>query len=200
MIFRTGYIAGVFDKIMKPKYERSNVWLRIIQGNVLDARSDALIITIDGAKKGMEGNIARGFARRWPELWGEVEAEIPYPLPLGEVFEYEPASEGPFNLILIAATLNHKDTLSESEKKGIVRTALCNSITTAAVYGIKSIATTIMTGGWRLSQQSAFLAMTDGYEMASQAGSVIALDIYILDTNQHETILSIAQSMGWCRS
>lgn len=33
--------------------------LRVLHGNVLDAQADALIITIDGAAKGMEGNIAR---------------------------------------------------------------------------------------------------------------------------------------------
>jgi O-acetyl-ADP-ribose deacetylase (regulator of RNase III) len=171
--------------------------LRIFQGNVLDAKADALIITIDGAKKGMEGNIARAFARRWPEIWAEIEEEIPYPLPLGEVFEYEPASESPFRLILVASTLNHKDTLTESEKKSIGRTALDNAITAAAGHGVKSIATAIMTGGWRLSQQSAFLSMTEGYEMALQAGNEIALAIYVLDANQYETIQSIARGMGW---
>lgn len=171
--------------------------LRVVQGNVLDAKADALIITIDGAKKGMEGNIARAFARRWPEIWNEIEEEIPYPLPLGDVFEYEPAAESPFRLILIAATLNHRDSLTESEKKGIVRTAFDNAITAAAGYGIKSIATAIMTGGWRLSQQSAFLAMTEGREMASQAGRDIAVDICIMDPNQYEIIQSMARGMGW---
>jgi hypothetical protein len=36
--------------------------LRVFCRNVLDVQADALIITIDGAKKGMEGNIARAFA------------------------------------------------------------------------------------------------------------------------------------------
>jgi O-acetyl-ADP-ribose deacetylase (regulator of RNase III) len=171
--------------------------IRIIQGNVLDAKADAAIITIDGAKKGMEGNIARAFARRWPELWTEIEEEIPYPLPLGEVFEYEPTAESPFRLILIAATINHRETLTEPEKKGIVRTALGNAISAATGCGIKSIATAIMTGGWRLSQQSAFLAMTEGYEMALQEGKEIALDIYIIDANQYGIIHSIARGMGW---
>ena len=171
--------------------------IRIIEGNVLDAKADALIMTIDGAKKGMEGNIARAFARKWPEIWHEIEDEIPYPLPLGEVFDYEPSSECPFRILLIASTLNHRDTLTESAKKGIVRTALDNAITAASGYGIKTIATAIMTGGWRLSQQSAFLAMTEGYEMALQTGKDIDVDIYIMDQNQYETIQSIARSMGY---
>jgi hypothetical protein len=52
------------------------VVLRVLHGNVLDAIADALILTIDGAKKGMEGNIARAFARKWPEIWHELEDEM----------------------------------------------------------------------------------------------------------------------------
>jgi hypothetical protein len=179
------------------EHERKHVSLKVIKGNVLDAQADALIIAIDGAKKGMEGNIARAFALRWPEIWTEIEDEILYPLPLGDVFDYEPGSDCPFRLILIASTLNHKDTLTESAKKGIVRTALHNAVTLSAGYGIKSIATAIMTGGWRLSQQSAFLAMTEGYEMILQSGKDIAVDIYIMDREQFETVESIARGMGW---
>ncbi len=171
--------------------------LRILYGNVLDAQADALIITIDGAAKGMEGNIARAFARKWPDVWKELDDGILYPLGLGEVFEYEPPSECPFRLILISSILSHKDTLTEPAKKGIVRTAFENAINIAADYGIKTIATTIMTGGWRLSQQSAFIAMTEGYEMALQSGKDINVEIYIMDQNQFETIKSIARSMGW---
>lgn len=44
--------------------------------------------------------------------------EILYPLPLGEVFDYELSSQCPFRLILIASTLNHKDTLTKSACNG----------------------------------------------------------------------------------
>lgn len=171
--------------------------LKVLHGNVIEAQADALIITIDGAKKGMEGNIARAFARKWPDIWSDIEEEIPYPLPLGEVFDYEPASGCPFRLILIASTLNHKDTLTESAKKGIVRTALHNAMTLSADYGIKSIVSAIMTGGWRLSQQSAFLAMTEGFEMALQACRDTALEIYILDQSQYDAISTMSRGMGY---
>ena len=42
--------------------------LKISRGNVLDAKADAIILTIDGAANGMEGNIARAFARKWPDV------------------------------------------------------------------------------------------------------------------------------------
>lgn len=171
--------------------------LLIKYGNVLEAKTDAVILTIDGFAKGMEGNIARAFARKCPDVWKELEDEIPYPLGYGEVFDYEPSSECSFRLILIASTLSHKDTLTESAKKGIVRTAFKNAINLAADYGIKTIATAIMTGGWRLSQQNAFLAMTEGYDETLQSGEDISVDIYIMDQNQYETLQSIARGMGY---
>ena len=70
----------------------------------------------------MEGNIAHAFARKWPDVWREIEDEIPYPLGMGEVFDYKSSSEGSFRLILIASTLTHKDTAAEPVKRSIVRT------------------------------------------------------------------------------
>ncbi len=54
----------------------------LVYGDVFDAVADGLLLTIDGAKKGMEGNVARAYARRWPDAFEEIEYEIPYPLPL----------------------------------------------------------------------------------------------------------------------
>ena len=96
--------------------------LSVIHGNVLDANAGGLIITIDGSQRGMEGNIARIFAQKWPEVWEEIEDEVPYPLPLGDVYDYKPSSKIPFQLLLIASTLHHRDTLSETAKKSIIRT------------------------------------------------------------------------------
>jgi len=170
--------------------------LRIFNGNVLDAKADAIILTVDGSAKGMEGNIARAFARRWPESWSELEDEIPYPLPLGEVFDYAPSSECAFRLILIASTLHHKDAFTGAFKKGVVKTALENAISLASGYGIKTIATALMSGGWRLSRSSAFMAMVEGYAAILQKGKDTSIDIYIQDNQHYESIKSLAHSIG----
>lgn len=171
--------------------------INIFQGNVLDARADAVVFSIDGSAKGMEGNICRQFEARWPDVWREVQDEISYPIPLGRVFDYEPAGDCPFCWIILASTLNHKDALSASVKKGIVSTALERSLKIVAGYGAKKIASTIMSGGWRLPQEAAFLAMIDGYEEARQSGIQVDLDIHILDPDQYERIRILAQSIGW---
>ncbi|MBI5847176.1 MAG: hypothetical protein HZB31_04380 [Nitrospirae bacterium] len=169
----------------------------IINGNVLEAQADALILTIDGARKGMEGNIARQFSRKWPEVWAELEDEISYPLPLGQVFDYEPVSECPFKLLLIASTLVHMGNLTEYYLKGIVRTAFEEALTRAAEYNVSKVASAVMSGGWRLKPQAAFLSMTDGYESATRNGSKIGIEIYLPDQQQYLHIKALAESMGW---
>lgn len=66
----------------------------------------------------------------------------------------------------------------------------------ASGYGIRSISTPVMSGGWRLSPSSAFMAMIDGYEEFIQQGKDVSLYIHVLDTRQYETISSIARSIG----
>lgn len=57
--------------------------LELIAGNVLDAKADALLLTIDGTKRGMEGNIARQFVRRWSDDWGDMQRDVRHPIPIG---------------------------------------------------------------------------------------------------------------------
>ncbi len=171
--------------------------LSINHGNVLEAQADALVLTIDGARKGMEGNIARQFARKWPEVWQEIEDEIPYPLPLGQVFDYEPVAECPFKLLLVASTLAHTGNLTEHYLKGFVRTSFEEALTRAAEYNISKVASAVMSGGWRLKPQAAFLAMMDGYESAARNGIDIVTEIYLPDQQQYLHIKALAESMGW---
>lgn len=37
--------------------------IELINGDLLEVKADAVLLTIDGSKPGMEGNIARQFAR-----------------------------------------------------------------------------------------------------------------------------------------
>jgi hypothetical protein len=174
------------------------VAINIVNGNVLDARAEGIILTIDGAGRGMEGNTARAFARRWKDTWRKVEHEIPYPLGLGKVFNFALSSPaGHFMLILVASTLNHKKTVSEGLRKGIVRTAIEASIKLATLKKTEHLATSLMKGGWRLPALSAFMAMSDGYELAASRGHRVSLDIYIQDQDEFETILALAGSLGW---
>lgn len=137
--------------------------IQVKPGNVLDAEEEALCLTIDGAGPGMEGNVARQFALRWRLLWQEIAEEIRFPLPLGSVFEFEVPDEYedcPFRLIVLASTLHHQQLIDTSGRSAVVQAALGNTLKLLPRYGISSCASTLMKGGWRMSQDQAILAMS----------------------------------------
>jgi len=104
------------------------------------------MLTIDGTNRGRYGgSITLAFARKWPEVWEEIEDELPFPLPLGEVYTMKPSCD--CDLITIASTLHHQNTLSESAKKSVVRTALQEAIHSTSSHNLNSIGTSVMTGG-----------------------------------------------------
>ncbi len=172
--------------------------LKCIQGNVLDALADGLILTFDGSAPGMPGNIAHQFARRWPDAWQEIEENIDYPVPLGHVFDDEPLTESPFRVIIMASTLHHTDVLTETAKKALVRTTTEAAIMAAGRAGCRVVATSVMKGGWRLPRSvDAFLAMTEGYEAALRKWPKVELHVYALDQREYEDISSLARNLGW---
>lgn len=133
----------------------------IIQGDVLSAKADAIILTIDGSRKGLEGNLARAFARRWPDAFMDIEDQIRYPVPLGRTVATHPENECGFPLVLVASTLHHVDVLSDSEKLAVIRSATREALILAHRHRISRLAATAMTGGWRLDLESALVAMFD---------------------------------------
>ena len=69
--------------------------IEIKKGNLFESKSDAIILTVDGARRGMEGNIARAFGRKYPDIWEELEYEIEYPISLGssKIYQTDPELE-----------------------------------------------------------------------------------------------------------
>lgn len=50
--------------------------LRVLQADLFSVKSEALLLTIDGARRGLEGNLARQFARLSPDDWEDVGARF----------------------------------------------------------------------------------------------------------------------------
>ncbi len=172
--------------------------IRICLCDVLDVHADALLLTLDGARKGLEGNIARAFARRWPDAFEEIAEQIGYPLPLGRAVLTRAETDCPFRAILFASTLHHLDVLSEAEKARLTGMALQEAIGLARRHGLCSLASAVMAGGWRLPFDSAFGVMlaTAGYLAHSEA----ALDLLICVCSRAEyaSALALADNKGIC--
>jgi hypothetical protein len=127
--------------------------------DVLDARADAVVLTIDGARRGLEGNIARAFARRWPDAWTEIEDSVRYPLALGNAVAVNPEEECGFAVVLVASTLHHVDILDTGQKTRLIRAALSRVIQLARLRRVRKLAMAPFTGGWRLELHEALHAM-----------------------------------------
>ncbi len=46
--------------------------IQLIHHSIFTGQEKAVLLTVDGAANGMEGNIARTFARLYPECWEEL--------------------------------------------------------------------------------------------------------------------------------
>lgn len=165
--------------------------ISIINKDILDSNSDAIILTVDGAKKGMEGNIARAFAKKYPNAWELLEYEISYPIPLGmsKIYSIEDDDESNYRFCIIASTLHHLEVLEKADKLNVINSALRYALTQAGNKHLKSICITIMKGGWRLDAKEAFVQMVLTYKsFASAHFSPPILEICVKDPKEFNDI------------
>jgi hypothetical protein len=127
--------------------------------NVLDAEADALLLTIDGQARGLRGNLAHAFQRRWPEAYDEFESQLRFPVPLGTAVRIDGDTDSPWRTILFASTLHHVETLDGAGKLAIIQRALGSALQIAVRTGLRTVATAPMKGGWRLTTPEAYRTM-----------------------------------------
>jgi O-acetyl-ADP-ribose deacetylase (regulator of RNase III) len=158
--------------------------------DIFKNREEGIILTVDGAAKGMEGNIARRFEREYPDAWEEIQDEIVYPLPLGraQAVDIHPDYAHRNKTCFIASTLNHLDTLTEKQKLEVQSSALRHVLSLAEAKQISSIATTVMVGGWRLELTRALESMLSTIQRAKELSKLVPeVSIYILSEKEFST-------------
>jgi len=154
------------------------VGIELVFGDLLNSETDALLLTIDGAKCGMEGNIARQFGKRFPEDWEYMQRDIKYPIPLGRTVAVSWDGDCPWRYILFASTLHHLDVLDDQQKLMVIRSALFEALNLCSRLCITSLATAVLQGGWRLDPEIALAQMKNTYQ--SSSSSNVRLLIYQL--------------------
>ncbi len=167
--------------------------IELINKNLFENSEEGILLTIDGAAKVMEGNLARSFARLNPEAWEEIEYELQYPIPLGvtKIFNIHPDVECNNRYCFIASTLNHLDTLSTEEKLNIQSSALRMALSLAESRMVSSVASAVMLGGWRLELKEALGNMLDVYQRAETLSNTIPLlRIYIMASSEYESAIA----------
>jgi hypothetical protein len=170
--------------------------ISILLADVLAAKADALLVTMDGARPGMEGNVARAFAKLWPDAYEEATDQLVYPVQLGSVRPTFTESECPFRSIIFASTLHHLDVLSDADKLQINASALHQAMLLASRHQLHSVATTVMTGGWRVPFPVALKMMLATVAYLHRKESCTDLLIHVRTAPEHELALQVASDCG----
>lgn len=162
------------------------------QGNVLDADADALLLPIDGAARGLEGNVARQFTRRFgAEAWEQIESEVAFPVALGTAAWVTLAAPARFRAVALLSILSHRDN---DRAAGYVRSALGEACARAARLGVRTLASPLLRGGWRLGAAAAFQAMLDVVD--ARRDDDVCLAVYSLLPEHHDYLVGLARSLG----
>lgn len=179
-------------------------------GNVLDAQTDAVLLTVDGMARNkpdperpirggreiLGGNVANQFAKRWPEDWADMHLDLPFPIPIGRSVGVRWDGEFPWQLVILASTLHHIGVSGDVEKLAVIRAAFAEALLIAQRHHVKSLATVALTGGWRLLLPDAVNAMFAAYRQAGQAAQQIRLVLRVLSQDEFDLLASVARQHG----
>jgi len=149
---------------------------QLLHANVLDVTADALILTIDGQARGLRGNLAHAFQRRWPEAYEDFESQLRFPVPLGTAVRIDADTDCPWRTILFVSTLHHLETLDTAGRLAVIHRALGSALQIAVRTGLRTLATAPMKGGWRLTTPEAYRTMHDvwlGSALRRSGGSLL---------------------------
>jgi hypothetical protein len=168
------------------------IGLSIVDGDLLDARADAILLPIDGAlpvdagPKLVEralGRIARAFARRYPgcELADEIDAQVSFPIALGAAAAVELPEESPFRYALVLSVLPHRaDQTGDDLVRAAAARALAQALEQCDQLGLATVAAPLLKAGWRVTTEAAMTLMLT--TLASfRPRHPIAVEIRILD-------------------
>ncbi len=149
------------------------------------------------AAPGMEGNLVRQFASRWPNAWADISNRIAYPLAPGNAQAVMPEADCPFTCVLLVSLLGHGDSGDASAQRSLVHSAMSAVIAQAQNAGIPRLAIPVLSGGWRLPPVDAVLSVSDACDAAARSGRRVAVDIHVQDPDLHSTLTNILTGLGW---
>ena len=164
--------------------------LRLLHTNVLDAEADALLLTIDGQARGLRGNVAHAFQRRWPEAYEDFESQLRFPVPLGTAVRIDADTDCPWRTILFVSTLHHLETLDDRARHEVIRRGLRSALDAATRTGLRTLATTPMKGGWRLRAPEAYRTMYETLLASPFHRNGGTLLVCCLDEREYETVVA----------
>ena len=138
--------------------------LIIKRGDLFTSDSPAIVLPIDGSKRGLEGNLASAFSKRFPDAWEAVAEQIQFPMGLGsaDAFSTEKYDCCAQNIIVVS-TLHHLSELNSADVTTVARDATRAAIEMAIIYKFERVDFPILSGGWRLPVEKSVVVMVNTY-------------------------------------
>jgi hypothetical protein len=185
-----------------------SVTLHVIDGDLLDATTEAITLPIDGELPPTAGTtlidrslgrIARAFVRRYPdcELVDEIDSQVTFPLALGSAAELELPTGSPFRVAVLLSILpHHPDQTSAEQLKSGVSRALTAALALCEQLSLTSVAVPVLKGGWRLPEATAISTMLQAFSSAI-IRHPLTVEIRVLDEPElSRNLRDLARSFG----
>jgi hypothetical protein len=182
--------------------------LTLVEGDLFDARADAIALPIDGVLpvsagtalvQRALGRIARAFASRFPEceLVDEVDAQVTFPLAPGQAAAVElPAGSGFRHALLLSMLPHQADQTNDAVVRAAVAGAFGHALRLCDELALASVAAPLLKAGWRVPTTTAMTLMLTALASANLRHP-LAVEIRILDEPGAVTQLrELARSFG----
>ena len=131
--------------------------LRRETGNLLDAKTDAVLVAVDGDHPRLVGAVAHQLENRIDDdrEWDRIIREAKYPLGAGEprVVSLEEVPEVEFKFVIFVNFYNHHNS------RLYLDSGYYNALAYAHNWRIRSVATALYKGGWRGTEEQAMAAL-----------------------------------------
>lgn len=176
--------------------------LRIIDADILDSTTDAIMLPIDGMLPANAnarlvdrslGRIARAFSTRYRdcELADEIESQIEFPVPLGSAAQLELPPGSNFRFALLLSILaHHGDHTSEAMLRTAASSALAHALRLCDSLSISTVSVPLLKGGWRISSS---LAMTLMLDVLAHAQTREPLDVVVCILNEPDAVVAMRE-------
>ncbi len=171
--------------------------LKINNESLFDHTSDAIILTIDGAAKGMAGKAARTFGELYPEIWQFIESQVQYPVTAGSCVSTLIPGGIPFKVVFLAATLTHLPDMQNASQKSLSLRAFNMAVRDATVLGLKTIRCSLPGGGWRVDPLNAFMILSQILEKTYSSTKGMELQLCVLEKDLFESVRKFAANLGY---
>jgi|TARA_Y100000031_G_scaffold155276_1_gene205405 hypothetical protein len=172
-------------------------------GDVIAAEADALLMTIDGTTRSPGGAPAWGKVgqvgrKTWPEFWKKMERELNLPIVIGEAQIVDMSESGseempPWRYYGALSSLDHLG--QSAHMADHLQGAVLRALGDLAFFRVRSIVSTIPSGGWRVKPE-----MAAHFVEAARRRFVkwdTTWTIYERYENIFEQLSPLAEKFGW---